>query len=316
LATIVMADVVGYSRQMERNEDGTIQRLKSMREEVVQPLTLRFRGRIVDMTGGLAIQDAMLARNAELPRDDRFELRIGINLGEIVCEGEAIFGTGVNVAARLQALAEPGGVCISGSVHDQIHGLTDVACDDLGERQVKNISRPVHCYAIRVGPHRRMQAASGSGRAAPSASIAVLPFANLSADPDQEYFADGMVEDITTALSRFRQLFVIARNSTFVYKGRAVDVRQVARELGVRYVLEGSVRRAGDRVRLTAQLIDASTGGHLWAERFDGELADVFDLQDRITERWWAPSSRRCGALRSSAPGASRQRTWRLTITS
>jgi len=301
LATIVMADVVGYSRQMERNEDGTIQRLKSMREEVVQPLTLRFRGRIVDMTGdgwmaeylsvtdavqgSLAIQDAMLARNAELPRDDRFELRIGINLGEIVCEGEAIFGTGVNVAARLQALAEPGGVCISGSVHDQIHGLTDVACDDLGERQVKNISRPVHCYAIRVGPHRRMQAASGSGRAAPSASIAVLPFANLSADPDQEYFADGMVEDITTALSRFRQLFVIARNSTFVYKGRAVDVRQVARELGVRYVLEGSVRRAGDRVRLTAQLIDASTGGHLWAERFDGELADVFDLQDRITEK-------------------------------
>jgi len=301
LATVVMADIVGYSRQMERDEDGTIRRLKSMREEVVEPRTRDFRGRIVDTAGdgwlaefasvtdavqsSLAIQDAMQVRNADLHRDDRFEIRIGINLGEVVCEGSAIFGTGVNVAARLEGLAEPGGICISSAVHDQLHGLPNVACDDLGEQQVKNISRRVHCYAIRVGPHRRMQAAASAGRAAPSASIAVLPFSNLSSDPDQEYFADGMVEDITTALSRFRQLFVIARNSTFVYKGQAVDVRQVARELGVRYLLEGSVRRAGERVRLTAQLIDASTGWHLWAERFDGELADIFELQDRITEK-------------------------------
>ena len=296
-----MADVVGYSRQMERDEAGTVRRLQSMRQDVVEPQTLRFRGRIVDTAGdgwlaefssvtdavrsSLAIQDAMQARNADLPRDDRFEIRIGINLGEVVCEGNSIFGTGVNVAARLEALAEPGGICISGAVHDQLLGLPDVACDDLGEQKVKNIARPVHCYAIRVGPHRRMLATSDPQRAAPSASIAVLPFANLSNDPDQDYFADGMVEDITTALSRFRQLFVIARNSTFVYKGRSVDVREVARELGVRYVLEGSVRRAGERVRLTAQLIDASTGGHLWAERFDGDLADIFDLQDRITEK-------------------------------
>ena len=301
LATVVMADVVGYSRQMERDENGTIQRLKSMREEVVEPNTRRFRGRIVDTAGdgwlaefasvsdavqsSLAIQDVMLVRNAELPRDDRFELRIGINLGDIVSQGNAIFGTGVNIAARLEALAEPGGICVSRAVYEQLRGLPDIACDDLGEQIVKNLSRPVHCYAIRVGPHRRMQAVAGSGRAAQGASIAVLPFANLSSDPDQEYFADGMVEDITTALSRFRRLFVIARNSTFVYKGQSVDVRRVARELGVRYLLEGSVRRAGERVRLTAQLIDALTGGHLWAERYDVGLADIFDLQDRVTEK-------------------------------
>ena len=301
LATVVMADVVGYSRQMERDEARTIQRLRSMRQEVVEPQTRLFRGRIVDTAGdgwlaefssvtdavqsSLAIQDAMWARNAGLPRDDRFEIRIGINLGEVVCEGASIFGNGVNVAARLEALAEPGGICISGAVHDQLHGLPDVSCDDLGEQKVKNIVRPVHCYAIRVEPHRRIKGLAGSRRAAPTASIAVLPFANLSSDPDQDYFADGMVEDITTALSRFRQLFVIARNSTFVYKGRAVDVRQVGRELGVRYALEGSVRRVGERVRLTAQLIDASTGGHLWAENFDGDMADLFGVQDRITER-------------------------------
>lgn len=301
LATVVMADVVGYSRQMERDEVRTVNRLRSMRGDVVEPLTSRFRGRIVDTAGdgwlaefasvtdavqsSLAIQDEMQARNERLARDDRFELRIGINLGEVIREGDAIYGTGVNVAARLEALAAPGGICISGAVHDQLHGLPDVACDDMGEQQVKNIARPVRCYAIRVGPHRRIHASAAPGRATPSASIAVLPFANLSNDPDQDYFADGMVEDIITALSRFRQLFVIARNSTFVYKGKSVDVRQVARELGVRYVLEGSVRRSADRVRLTAQLIDASTGGHLWADRFDGHLADVFDLQDRITDK-------------------------------
>lgn len=301
LSTVVMADVVGYSRRMESDEAGTIRCLRSMREEVIEPQTRLFRGRIVDTAGdgwlaefgsvtdavqsSLAIQDAMQARNEGLPRDDRFEIRIGINLGEVACEGNAIFGNGVNVAARLEALAEPGGICISAAVRDQLHSLPDIACDDLGEQRVKNIARPVHCYAIRIGPRRRITSVSESKRAVPTASIAVLPFANLSSDPDQEYFADGMVEDITTALSRFRQLFVIARNSTFAYKGRPVDVRQVGRELGVRYVLEGSVRRAGGTLRLTAQLIDASTGGHLWAERFDGEISDIFDLQDRITEK-------------------------------
>ena len=300
LATIIVADLVSYSRLMEHDEAGTLQRLQAMRKEVVYPQTQRFRGRIVKTTGdgwlaefasvtdavrsSIEIQDAMALRNESLPRDQRLEARIGINLGEIIFEGDDIYGTGVNVAARLESLAAPGGVCISGAVHEQVQGIPDLAFDDMGEQQVKNIARPVHCYALRLASHRRLMS-SAIDQAAPTASIAVLPFANLSNDPDQEYFADGMVEDIITALSRFRQLFVIARNSTFVYKNRPVDVRQVARELGVRYVLEGSVRKAANRVRFTAQLIDAVSGGHLWAERFDGGLEEVFDFQDRITDR-------------------------------
>jgi TolB-like protein/class 3 adenylate cyclase/Flp pilus assembly protein TadD len=301
LATIVASDVVGYSRHMESDEAGTVARLKSMRNEIVHPQTARFHGRIVDTAGdgwlaefasvtdalqsSIAIQDAMQERNAGLTRDARFDIRIGINLGEVICEGDAIYGTGVNVAARLEALAAPGGICISESVHDHMQGVPDVACDDMGEQTVKNISRPVRCYALRLEPRRRVVSGAGGNRVTPGASIAVLPFADLSSGKDQEYFADGMVEDIITALSRFRRLFVIARNSSFVFKHRAVDIRQVALELGVRYVLEGSVRREAGRIRLTAQLIDASSGGHLWAERFDGDLADVFDLQDRITEK-------------------------------
>jgi len=301
LATIVVADVVGYSRMMEGDEAGTLERLQSLRNEVVYPQTRQFRGRIVKTTGdgwlaefpsvtdavqcSIEIQDAMAARSARLARDKRLEIRFGINLGEIIFEGDDIYGTGVNVAARLESLAAPGGICISGAVYDQIQGTMNLACDDMGEQTVKNIARPIHCYAIRLEARRRALSHAGTDRAAPAASIAVLPFANLSGDPDQEYFADGMAEDIITALSRFRQLFVIARNSTFVYKHRAVDVRQVAQELGIRYVLEGSVRRVAHRVRFTAQLIDAVTGGHLWAERFDGDLEDIFDLQDRITEK-------------------------------
>ena len=300
LATIVVADVVSYSRLMEHDEAGTLRRLQAMRSEVIYPQTQRFRGRIVKTTGdgwlaefgsvadavrsSIQIQDAMAPHNESLPRDRRLEIRIGINLGEVIVEGDDIYGTGVNVAARLESLAAPGGVCISGAVHDQIQGIPDLTFDDMGEQHVKNIARPIHCYALRLGSHRRLMS-NAIDKAAPPASIAVLPFANLSNDPDQEYFADGMVEDIITALSRFRRLFVIARNSTFVYKNRPVDVRQIARELGVRYVLEGSVRKAADRVRFTAQLIDAVSGGHLWAERFDGDLKDVFDFQDRITER-------------------------------
>jgi len=300
LATIVVADLVSYSRLMESDEAGTLQRLQAMRSEVVYPQTQRFRGRLVKTTGdgwlaeftsvtdavrsSIEIQDAMAVRNEGIARDQRLEVRIGINLGEIIYDNDDIYGTGVNVAARLESLAAPGGVCVSGAVHDQIHSLPDLAFDDMGEQQVKNLARPVHCYGLRLGSHRRLMN-NALDHAAPTASIAVLPFANLSNDPDQEYFADGMVEDIITALSRFRRLFVVARNSTFVYKNRAVDVRQVARDLGVRYVLEGSVRKAADRIRFTAQLIDALSGGHLWAERFDGDLNDVFDFQDRITER-------------------------------
>ena len=221
---------------------------------------------------------------SRLPRAGRIVLRIGINLGDVIGEGADIYGEGVNIAARLEALAEPGGICISAKVHEEVRGKLDCAFEDMGEQTVKNIARPVRAYRVRSDG-----ATDGSAPARPAPSlpdkpsIAVLPFQNMSGDPEQEYFADGMVEDIITALSRMRWLFVIARNSSFTYKGRAVDVKQVGRELGVRYVLEGSVRKAGDRVRITGQLIDAATGAHLWADRFDGELADIFDLQDQVT---------------------------------
>jgi adenylate cyclase len=221
----------------------------------------------------------MAARNAEVPQDKRIEFRMGINLGDIIRDGRDIFGDGVNVAARLEALAEPGGICISRVVHDQVQDKLDLAFDDMGDQALKNIARPVHVWRLRPGA----KPAISVPLALPDKpSIAVLPFANLSGDPEQEYFADGMVEEIITALSRIRWLFVIARNSTFTYKGKAVDVKQVGRELGVRYVLEGSVRKGGGRVRITAQLIDAVSSSHLWADRFDGSLEDVFDLQDKV----------------------------------
>ena len=226
------------------------------------------------------VQRAMGERNADVPQEKRIEFRMGINVGDIIIDGSDMWGDGVNVAARLEALAEPGGICVSGRVQEDVHGRLDIAFEDIGEQQLKNIARPVRVYRVRL---------NGATKAAPALplptkpSIAVLPFNNMSGDPEQEYFADGMVEEITTALSRMRWLFVIARNSSFTYKGRAVDVKQVGRELGVRYVLEGSVRKAANRVRITAQLIDASTGAHLWADRFEGSLEDIFDLQDQVT---------------------------------
>jgi len=301
LAAIVVADVVGYSRQMEADESGTLDRLQALYAEVVRPTTNEFRGRIVKRTGdgwlaefasatdavrsSVEIQERAAARNAHSAADRRLELRIGVNLGEIIFDGDDVFGNGVNIAARLESIATPGQVCISGSVHEQVRGVLDVVCEDIGEHVVKNIARPVRCFAIHpaeLGDEagRRAGAVPAASR---GASIAVLPFSNLSGDPSQDYFADGMVEDVITALSRFKWLKVIARNSTFVYKGRAVDVRQVAKDLGVRYVLEGSVQRSERRVRITGQLIDATTGAHLWAERFDGELESIFDLQDQIT---------------------------------
>jgi TolB-like protein len=228
------------------------------------------------------LQQAMPERDIGVAVDNRIELRIGINLGDVIVEGDDLYGDGVNIAARIEALADVGGVFVSNTVHDQVRDRLHLGFEDLGEQQVKNIARPVRVYRVRdIGT----TAKSPSTPVPPlpdKPSIAVLPFANMSGDPEQEYFADGMVEEIITALSRIRWLFVIARNSSFTYKGQAVDVKQVGRELGVRYVLEGSVRKAGGRVRITAQLIDALTGTHLWADRFDGSLEDVFELQDKV----------------------------------
>ena len=299
LAAILAADVSGYSRLIEADEDGTLGRLKALRAEAIDPKIAEHRGRLVKTTGdGLLvefvsvvdalrcageIQATLAERNGETPADRRIEFRIGIHQGDVVAEDGDIFGDGVNVAARLEGLAEPGGICVSARVQEDAAGKLDLTFADMGDQALKNITRPVRAYRVATGA-----AASSTRPSLPALplpdkpSIAVLPFANMSGDPEQEYFTDGMVEEIITALSRIRWLFVIARNSSFAYKGHPVDVKQVGRELGVRYVLEGSVRKAGNRVRITGQLIDAATGTHLWADRFDGSLEDVFDLQDKV----------------------------------
>jgi TolB-like protein len=295
LAAIFAADVAGYSRLIEADEEGTLCRLKALRAEIVDPKIAGHRGRIVKTTGdGLLVEFASVVdavrcaadlqaglaeRNAAFPTERRIDFRIGIHQGDIVVEDGDIFGDGVNIAARLEGLAEPGGICVSARVREDAAGRLDLAFEDIGEQTLKNITRPVHVFRVVTGP----KPAPEPPLALPDKpSIAVLPFANLSDDPEQEYFADGMVEEIITALSRIRWLFVIARNSSFTYKGQAVDVKRVGRELGVGYVLEGSVRKAGGRVRITAQLIDAASGAHLWADRFDGSLQDVFELQDQV----------------------------------
>jgi adenylate cyclase len=298
LAAILAADVAGYSRLMEADEEGTLAQLRAIRTELFDPTIAAHNGRLVKTTGdGLLVefgsvvdalrcatevQRAMARRNAAVPDEERIEYRIGIHVGDIVVEDGDIFGDGVNVAARLEGLAEPGGVCVSARVQEDAAGKLDLTFDDMGEQQLKNIARPIRVF--RVVMERRAEAAKEPAPLAlpDKPSIAVLPFANLSGDPEQEYFADGMVEEIITALSRIRWLFVIARNSSFTYKGQAVDVKQVGQQLGVRYVLEGSVRKASGRVRITAQLIDATSGTHLWADRFDGSLEDVFELQDQV----------------------------------
>ena len=298
LAAILAADVAGYSRLMGADEEGTLERLKALRRELLAPKIAKHHGRIVKTIGdgllvefasvvdavrcAVEVQQAMPERNADFAADHPIELRIGINLGDVIVEGDDLYGDGVNIAARIEALADAGGVFVSNTVHDHVRDRLPFVFEDLGEQQVKNIARPVRVYRVRdIG-------AASKSPTAPSLplpdkpSIAILPFANMSGDPEQEYFADGMVEEIITALSRIRWLFVIARNSSFTYKGQAIDVKQVGRELGVRYVLEGSVRKAGGRVRITAQLIDALSGVHLWADRFDGSLEDVFELQDKV----------------------------------
>jgi adenylate cyclase len=298
LAAILAADVAGYSRLIGTDEGGTLERLRALRRELLDPKIAEHRGRLVKTTGdgllvefgsvvdalrcAVEVQREMTGRNTGVPPDNRVELRIGINVGDIVVEDGDIFGDGVNVAARLEALAEPGGICVSARVQEDAVGRLDLAFEDIGEQGLKNIARPIRAYRVATASGSAMPQPGTPLALADKPSIAVLPFQNLSGDPDQEYFADGMVEEIITALSRIRWLFVIARNSSFTYKGKAVDVKQIGRELGVRYVLEGSVRRAGGRVRITGQLIDATTGAHIWADRFDGSLEDVFGLQDQV----------------------------------
>jgi TolB-like protein/class 3 adenylate cyclase len=302
LAAILAADIAGYSRLMGADETGTLARLKEYRRELIDPKNKQYRGRVVKTTGdgilvefpsvvdaiscSLEVQQGMRERNADIPKEKRIEFRIGINLGDVIVEGRDLYGDGVNIAARLEGLAEPGGICISQTVLNHTRGKVAFDVEDLGEQTLKNIVQPIHVYRLTVNSDR------GSVVSRPlelalalpdKPSIAVLPFQNMGLEPEQDYFADGIVEDIITALSRFSELFVIARNSSFTYKGRAVDVKQVGRELGVRYVLEGSVRKAGNRVRITGQLIDAMTGAHLWADHFDGSLDNIFDLQDEIT---------------------------------
>jgi len=297
LAAIVAADVAGYSRLMGSDEEGTLAALKAIQRDVIDPKIAEHRGRIVKTTGdgiliefasvvdalrcAVEVQQAMAKRNAGVPGDGRVAFRIGINLCDIIIDSGDIFGDGVNIAARLEAIAEPEGICISEDAYRQVKGKLDLSFEDIGERQLKNIGAPVRAYRVRLG---RTTRASAPTLALPTKpSIAVLPFQNMSGDPDQEYFADGMVEEIITALSRMSWLFVIARNSSFTYKNRIVDVKQVGQELGVRYVLEGSVRKSSNRVRVTGQLIDAATANHLWADRFEGGLEDIFDVQDRVT---------------------------------
>src|SRR5271169_1025407 len=297
LAAILAADVAGYSLLIGADEEGTLDRLRSIRAELIDPTITAHRGRLVKTTGdGLLVefgsvvdalrcatevQQAMAGRNAAVAFAERIEFRIGVHQGDVVVEDGDIFGDGVNVAARLEALADPGGICVSARVQEDAAGRLDLVFDDLGEQTLKNIARPVRVYRARAASTAPAPAQAPLPLPDKS-SIAVLPFQNISGDPEQEYFADGMVEEIITALSRIRWLFVIARNSSFIYKGQAVDVKQVGRELGVRYVLEGSVRKAGGRVRITAQLIEAETGGNLWADHFDGSLEGVFELQDKV----------------------------------
>jgi adenylate cyclase len=298
LAAILAADIAGYSRLMGADEVGTVQALREHRS-AAGPLIAQHGGRIVKTTGdgvliefgsvvgavecALGLQRLAAERNAGTPAERRMEWRIGIHIGDVLIEGDDILGDGVNIAARLEGIAEPGGICISEDAFRQVRGKVEVEFADLGEQSLKNIARPLRVYSIGLSPVVRQPMSPPTALPLPDKpSIAVLPFANMSGDPEQEYFADGMVEEIITALSRVRWLFVIARNSSFTYKGQAVDVKRAGRELGVRYVLEGSVRKAGGRVRITAQLIEATTGAHLWADRFDGSLEDVFDLQDQV----------------------------------
>jgi adenylate cyclase len=306
LAAILAADVVGSCRLIGIDEEGALAQLKALRKTLFDPKISEHRGRIVKNTGDGAlvefasvvdavrcadeIQRSVAEQNTDVPQGKRIEFRIGIHVGDIIIEDNDIFGDGVNIAVRLEGIAEPGGICISDDAHRQVRGKVDLAFQDMGAQSLRNIAEPMRVWRIGINglTTPKVSTYSFPNRAEPLAlpdkpSVAVLPFQNMSGDPDQDYFADGMVDEITTALSRFKSLFVIARNSSFTYKGKAVDIKQVGRELGVRYVLQGSVRRAAEKVRITGQLIDAVSGAHLWADRFEGDLSDVFALQDEVT---------------------------------
>jgi adenylate cyclase len=306
LAAVLAADVAGYSRLMGADEEGTLARLKEVRKVLVDPTIAKHRGRIVKTTGdgmlvefasavdavrsAVEVQDGIADQSDSVPPDQRIKFRIGIHVGDIIIDDNDIFGDGVNVAARIEGIAEPGGVCMSNDAYRQVRGKVDIVCDDMGPQHLKNIAEPMQAWRVRLTGQISSAVRSALTASEPQAfplpdkpSIAVLAFQNMSGDPEQEYFADGMVEDIITALSRFKWLFVIARNSSSTFKGKAVDIKDVGRRLGVRYVLEGSVRKAAGKVRITGQLIDASTGAHLWADRFERNLTDIFALQDEVT---------------------------------
>src|SRR4029077_8737845 len=298
LAAIVAADVAGYSRLMGLDEVGTARTLREHRK-ITDALVTKYGGRLVNTAGGgvllgvasvfdavecaVAVQAVMAQRNEGIPQDRRMLFRIGINLGDILIEGDDILGDGVNVAARLEGIAEPGGICVSSSAYEQVRGKVPVDFTDLGEQTLKNIARPIRAYA--VGQSASAYQTASLPSSAPRLSIVVLPFANIGGDPEQEYFVDGVTESLTTDLSRISGSFVIAHNTALTFKGKAVDVKQIGRELNVRYVLEGSVQRGGNRLRVNVQLIDAEAGNHLWAERFDKPVADLFDMQDEIVSR-------------------------------
>ena len=297
LAAILAADVVGYSALLQRAEEATYAEFERLKQELIAPSLSRHQGRLIKTTGDGALVEfasplaamrcALEIQDHLASGDSALTLRVAINLGDVIVGPDGdLYGDGITIAVRLEGITDPGGILISEKVYSEVEGKLDVGFEDRGEQQLKNIARPVRVYAVRAGEHGVPINKLGAALTLPDKpSIAILPFQNLSSDPEQEFFADGMVEEITTALSRFKALFVIARNSSFTYKGRAVEVKQVGRDLGVRYVLEGSVRKAANRVRITGQLIDATTGAHLWADRFDGGLGDIFDLQDQVTER-------------------------------
>jgi adenylate cyclase len=294
LAAILAADIAGYSRLMGMDEEGTLTALKAVRQQLIDPKIAQHRGRVVRISGdgmlvefasvvdavrcATEIQRAMATRNVDVPEDRRIEYRIGINVGDVIIDDDDIHGDGVNIAARLEPLARPGAICLSENAYQQVKGKFTLDVSDMGEQLLKNITQPVRAYDVSLDDTPRPPALTLPDKP----SVAVLPFTNMSGDPQEEYFSDGITEDIITELSRFSELFVIARNSSFQYKGKRVDVRQIGRELGVRYLLEGSIRRAGDRVRITAQLIDVASGIHRWADRYDRELSDVLTIQDEV----------------------------------
>ena len=323
LAAILAADVVGYSRLMGEDEAGTARSVREHRE-AARPIVADHGGRIVKTTGdglllefpsvvaavecAIAIQKLMAERNAETPETKRILYRIGVNLGDVLIEGDDILGDGVNIAARLEGICEPGGVCISGAAYDHVRGRIDADFVDLGEKVLKNIARPVRVYALKTRLRKRSAdplRLRADKQGPPHLSIVVLPFANMGGDPEQEYFVDGVTESLTTDLSRIGGFFVIGRNTAFTYKGKPVDLKQIGRELNVRYVLEGSVQRVGNRMRVNVQLIDAESGHHLWAERFDKPLADLFDMQDEIVARLANALERAALCGRGPARGAS-----------